>query len=174
MKTFNKEERLCSRKSLDLLFKNGSSFLLYPFRVSYLLSGSNTSVPVQVVINVPKKRYKRAVDRNLLKRRTREAYRLHKQDHLYNHLNFPDQVLLLSIQFIGKQKYDYAFMEKKMVNAFKKTTVLTFQCSWKLIKSFLSWLFLLLIKAYQLLLVTIVGCQLQVYTHLFAVWCRGH
>ncbi len=120
MKTFIKEERLCSRKSLDLLFKNGSSFLLYPFRVSYLLVAENTSVPVEVVINVPKKRYKRAVDRNLLKRRTREAYRLHKQDHLYNHLNFPGQVVLLSIQFIGKQKYDYDFMEKRMVNLLKK------------------------------------------------------
>lgn len=120
MKTFTKEERLCSRKSLDLLFKNGSSFLLYPFRVSYLFVPETTNVPVQVVINVSKKRYKRAVDRNLLKRRTREAYRLHKQDHFYAHLKPTDQLLLLSIQFIGKQKYDYAFMEKKMVNVFKK------------------------------------------------------
>lgn len=123
MKTFTKEERLCSRKSLDLLFKNGSSFLLYPFRISYLFVPDTASVPVQVVINVSKKRFKRAVDRNLIKRRTREAYRLHKQDHFYTHLKPSENVLLLSIQFIGKQKYDYAFMEKKMVNVFKKLSV---------------------------------------------------
>ncbi|WP_432714704.1 ribonuclease P protein component [Pedobacter sp.] len=123
MKTFTKEERLCSRKSLDLLFKNGSSFLLYPFRISYLYAPESLAVPVQVVINVPKKRYKRAVDRNLLKRRTREAYRLHKQEHLYELLKPTDQVLLLSIQYIGKQKYEFDFMEKKMLNVFKKLAV---------------------------------------------------
>lgn len=120
MKTFTKEERLCSRKSLDLLFKSGSSFLLYPFRISYLYLPEADSVPVKVVINVSKKRYKRAVDRNLIKRRSREVYRLHKQEHFYAHLKPSDKVLLLSIQFIGKQKYDYLFMEKKMVNVFKK------------------------------------------------------
>ena len=79
MNTFNKEERLCSRKSLDLLFKNGSSFLLYPYRVSYLFVPGKQQFPVQVVVNVAKKRYKRAVDRNLIKRRIREAYRLQKE-----------------------------------------------------------------------------------------------
>ena len=120
MKTFSKEERLCSRRSLDLLFKNGSSFLLYPFRISFLYAAEPSAEPVQVVINVSKKRYKRAVDRNLLKRRTREAYRLHKQIELYNSLKRTDQVLLLSIQFIGKEIHDFDFMEKKMINVFKK------------------------------------------------------
>lgn len=122
MKTFTKEERLCSRNLLDLLFKNGSSFLLYPFRVSYLFVPEKNSYPVQVVINVSKKRFKRAHDRNLIKRRTREAYRLQKSSELYPQLNHPDQLLLLSIQFIGKQHYDYAFFEKKLAGAFKKLT----------------------------------------------------
>ena len=86
MNKFYKEERLCSKKSLDLLFKNGSSFLLYPFRITYLFIDEVHPYPAQVVINVAKKRYKRAVDRNLIKRRTREAYRLQKQLLLYSHL----------------------------------------------------------------------------------------
>lgn len=120
MNTFNKEERLCSTKSLDLLFKNGSSFLLYPFRITYFFVSDQQKYPAQVVINVAKKRYKRAVDRNFIKRRTREAYRLHKQNHLYKYLANRSDLLLLSLQFIGKEKYEYAFFEKRMQQAFKK------------------------------------------------------
>jgi len=120
MKTFTKEERLCSRKSLDLLFKNGSSFLLYPFRLSYLFVPGKGDFPAQVVINVSKKRFKRAHDRNLIKRRTREAYRLQKAEHLYPLLTRTDHTLLLSIQFIGKEHCEYTFFEKKLSSAFKK------------------------------------------------------
>jgi len=120
MYTFRKEERLCSRKHLDLLFKNGSSFLLYPFRVSYLFIDQPADVPAQVVINVPKKRYKRAVDRNLLKRRIREAYRLNKQNQLYLPLPTDKGLLLFSIQFVGKDKYAFPFIEKKLIATFKR------------------------------------------------------
>nr|WP_315418887.1 ribonuclease P protein component [uncultured Pedobacter sp.] len=120
MYTFKKEERLCSRKHLDLLFKNGSSFLLYPFRISYLFVDAPANVQAQVVINVPKKRYKRAVDRNLLKRRIREAYRLNKQDKFYMSLPADRGLLLFSIQFVGKDKYEFAFIEKKLIATFKR------------------------------------------------------
>jgi len=120
MYTFRKEERLCSRKYLDLLFKSGSSFLLYPFRVSYIFVDSPAEVQAQVVINVPKKRYKRAVDRNLLKRRIREAYRLNKQENLYSKLPADKGLLLFSIQFVGKDKYEFAFIEKKLIATFKR------------------------------------------------------
>lgn len=122
MYTFNKEERLCSRKLLDLLFKNGSSFLLYPFRISYLFVDEPANYPAQVVINVAKKRYKRAVDRNLIKRRIREAYRLHKQELLYSTIKNNKGLLLFSIQFVGKEKYEFAFLEKKLIGAFKRFT----------------------------------------------------
>lgn len=120
MNTFNKEERLCSRKLIDLLFKDGSSFLLYPFRVSYLLADTSFKFPVQVVINVSKKRYKRAVDRNLVKRRCREAYRLQKQIQLYPFLSGQEKLLLLSVQFVGKKIYGYSFFEKKLAAVFAK------------------------------------------------------
>ncbi|MBY0244370.1 MAG: ribonuclease P protein component [Sphingobacteriaceae bacterium] len=122
MNTFTKEERLCSKKSLDLLFSNGSSFLLYPFRVSYLFHDTPAKYPAQIVINVAKKRYKRAVDRNLIKRRTREVYRLQKCNLLYDNLLNKDKLLLLSLQFVGKKIYPYSFIEKKMIAALHKLT----------------------------------------------------
>jgi len=124
MNKFYKEERLCSKKSLDLLFKNGSSFLLYPFRVTYFFVAEPHKFPAQVVINVAKKRYKHAVDRNLIKRRTREAYRLQKQELLYSFLADKPELLLLSLQYVGKQKYDYVFFEKKLAQALKKLNTL--------------------------------------------------
>ena len=122
MNKFNKEERLCSKRSLDMLFKNGSSFLLYPFRLTYLFVAEPHRYPAQLVINVAKKRFKHAVDRNLIKRRTREAYRIQKEAQLYPILLNREELLLLSIQFIGKEKYDYPFFEKKLSGALKKLT----------------------------------------------------
>ncbi|WP_082036013.1 ribonuclease P protein component [Pedobacter lusitanus] len=133
MKNFTKEERLCSRKLLDLLFKNGSSFLVYPYRVSYLFIPEKNTFPVQVVVNVSKKRFKRAHDRNLIKRRIREAYRLQKSSALYPLLNHPDQLLLLSLQFVGKEHYDFTFFEKKLGIALKKL-ILTIEADAGLLK----------------------------------------
>lgn len=115
MYTFTKEERLCNKKLIEQLYHNGSSFLCYPFKASWRLVDAPMQFPVQVLFSVAKKRYKRAVDRNLLKRRMREAYRLNKQTHLYDLLNNGDKQIALSIAFIGKEIVEYDFIEKKML-----------------------------------------------------------
>jgi ribonuclease P protein component len=115
MYTFKKEERLCNKKLIDKLFHNGSSFLCYPFKASWLLIDEPVQFPVQILFSVSKRRYKHAVDRNLIKRRMREAYRLNKQQHLYDLLNGSNKKIVLSIGFIGKEIVEYDFAEKKML-----------------------------------------------------------
>jgi len=116
MYTFKKEERLCNKKLIDGLFQNGSSFLCYPYKISFnIVATGNT--PAQVLFAVAKKRYKHATDRNRIKRCMREAYRLAKQQLLYNHLTAVDKAIVLSIAYIGKEIEDYSLMDKKMQKA---------------------------------------------------------
>jgi len=114
MYTFKKEERLCNKKLIDKLFHNGSSFLCYPFKASWLYHTEPQQFPARILFSVSKKRYKHAVDRNLIKRCMRESYRLNKQQHLYNLLQAADKTIVLSVGYIGKQIEPYDLFEKKM------------------------------------------------------------
>lgn len=78
--TFPKRERLCSTKSIDSLFSGGESFIAYPLRIVYRIETENdeTQRSASSLISVSKKKFKRAVKRNRVKRLIREAYRLNK------------------------------------------------------------------------------------------------
>ncbi|MDX5347225.1 MAG: ribonuclease P protein component [Hymenobacteraceae bacterium] len=110
--TFSKEERLCSKKLINELFAKGSSFNLYPLRFVFLSDPDRepTEVP-QVLVSVSKRYFKKAVHRNLLKRRMREAYRLHK--HIFQ--GNPEQVPhYLGIIYVGKEEAPFKIIEKKL------------------------------------------------------------
>ena len=124
MYTFKKEERLCNKRLLKKLFHNGSSFLVYPFRIVHLQEMIPLPFPVQVVIAVPKRNFKRSVDRNLIKRRIRESYRLYKDDLLYQFLREKDQKILLSIHYIGKEIPSFNLLNKKLKIALEKVKFL--------------------------------------------------
>jgi ribonuclease P protein component len=121
--TFHKDERLCSRKLIGTLFLSGRSFLCYPLKVVYALTEVREGeFPVQAGFTVPKKNFKRAVKRNLLKRRIREAYRLQKQE-LYTFLDSRDQQLAMMFIYVGKEPLSYRKIEgsvKKAILRLKK------------------------------------------------------
>ena len=131
--TFTKEERLCNKKLIDQLYHNGSSFLCYPFKVSWALSTETQPFPAQVLFSVSKKRYKKAVDRNLIKRRLREAYRLNKQQYLYSLLSDANKNIVFSIGFIGKEIAPYDFIEKKMLKLLSQLSEQVTKWRWSLI-----------------------------------------
>src|ERR1700679_4264839 len=114
MYTFKKEERLCNKKLIDGLFHNGSSFLCYPFKVSWLVIDQSGVYPAQIVFSVSKKRFKKAVDRNLIKRRMREAYRLNKQEFLYTALDNNAKKIVLSLGYVAKEIVSFELAAKKM------------------------------------------------------------
>ena len=138
--TFKKSERLNSKKVIEQLFdKKGrgtnQSVFLYPFRVSYipvsdlgfgvadLEEDVNPKSEIEnpkskILISVSKRFFKHAVDRNLIKRRTREAYRLHK--HLLLQKPASQIPEYIAFVYIAKTIEDYAKIEKSMKAIFKK------------------------------------------------------
>ena len=116
-----KSERLCGKKNIEELFKKGSSFNVYPYRV-LLLADPRPPAPhycwPRVLVVVPKRRFRRAVDRNLIKRRLREAYRVQKPQ--LRQL-FPDGLpLRLALIYVGQQVFTSAFLRKKLTLAVRR------------------------------------------------------
>lgn len=116
--TFRKTERLKSQKKIDELFKSGSSFLLYPLKVVFVLE-KETENPVQVLFSVPKKRIKLAVERNKIRRKILEAYRLKKHPLLYF---CSEKKISLTVAFVfsGEKEFTFLTAKEKMEMALNK------------------------------------------------------
>jgi ribonuclease P protein component len=107
--TFPKEEKLKSRKTIELLFLKGKSLKKFPVRLNFL--PLNESLVSQAGFVVPKKNFKSAVDRNRIKRQLKEAYRLHK--HLLN--DFSEVKYALLFIYIGSEKKSFKSIEKAVI-----------------------------------------------------------
>ena len=109
MQTFSKSERLSGKVLIDKLIESGASFNISPFRGTWRIVDVSES-NVQVLISVPKRIYKRAVDRNLLKRRIRESYRKNKTELCSSMENKNMHFMLI---YTSKSMLEYKELEEK-------------------------------------------------------------
>jgi ribonuclease P protein component len=78
--SLGKKEKLKSRKQIEILFAEGKSFAVFPIRVTYSFLPADSEPLAQIGVTVSKRNFKKAVDRNRIKRLLREAYRLQKTE----------------------------------------------------------------------------------------------
>lgn len=110
MFTYNKKEKLKSKKLIEQLFAEGQSVSAYPLKLIYLPVDFDDSVLLKAGVTVSKRKFKNAVDRNRIKRLMREAYRLNKAV-IFN--NFTTQYALM-ILYIGNDGITFEVMDTKM------------------------------------------------------------
>lgn len=114
--SFPKAEKLCKLKSIQRLFSEGKSVQSFPLKMIYMPMQHSESVQFQLLISVPKRSFKKATDRNRIKRLIRESYRLQKH-FLQKHTT---EQYALAFIFTGKEMPDYELVSKKVMRCFEK------------------------------------------------------
>jgi ribonuclease P protein component, eubacterial len=108
---FTKVERLVSKTVIKDVFEKGKQFFLFPFKVFYMPNNLGHN---RVLISVPKRAHKKAVDRNLIKRRIREAYRLNGNSE--QQINFFD----INIVYISNNISDFEQIKRRVSDVLEK------------------------------------------------------
>ncbi len=114
--TFNKIEKLKSGKLIEQLFEEGKFITVFPLRLAYLESSFDEDVKLKVGVSVSKRNFKKAVDRNEIKRLLRESYRLNKHQY-FNNIATQYAFMIL---YIGSEKPDFGSVEFKMKQLFEQ------------------------------------------------------
>tara|TARA_R110001592_G_scaffold170819_9_gene408722 strand:- start:7997 stop:8374 length:378 start_codon:yes stop_codon:yes gene_type:complete len=114
--TFSKKEKLKSKTLIEQLFTEGKSVSAYPLRLVYMPADLKDDALFKTGVSVSKRNFKRAVDRNRIKRLMRESFRLHKHDYI-NNMSVPYAFMIL---YIGKEKPSFDQVESKMTLLFEK------------------------------------------------------
>lgn len=114
--TFNKKEKLKSQKLIESLFNEGQSVMAYPLRLVYINAHYDDGILIKTGMSVSKRQFKKAVDRNRIKRLLREVYRLNKHQY-FNNISTSYAFMIL---YIGKEKPTFPEIETKMNQLFEK------------------------------------------------------
>jgi ribonuclease P protein component len=117
--TLGKDDKLKSRKIIEQLFKDGKSFSLFPFRIIYLSQPSDNIGQLQAGFSVGTKHFKKAVDRNRIKRLMREGYRLQKNE-LNDAVKNSHQDLWLFFIYTATDIPDYSNVSEKINTSIKR------------------------------------------------------
>ncbi|MAY82670.1 MAG: ribonuclease P protein component [Flavobacteriales bacterium] len=113
--SLKKSERLKKRDDIQRLFKKGDSIFEHPIKLYHLsIEKGDEAAGLRFGVSVPKKKFKRAVDRNLLKRRIKEAYRKHNGS-LKSLFKEGDHKLLIMPVFLADEIADYSLIEGKII-----------------------------------------------------------
>lgn len=112
--TFKKKERLRHRRQIDRLFKEGISFHSFPITLFWMDMSANPEAVTQVLFAVPKRYFKQANQRNLIRRRMKEAYRLIKPE-FYKQLENQGSVGNLSFVYAGKELLPFSVIQDKII-----------------------------------------------------------
>ncbi|HYG14795.1 MAG TPA: ribonuclease P protein component [Bacteroidia bacterium] len=120
--TFSKSERLTAKTNIERLFKEpAGSFFAHPLKFSWINCSLNETVPAQILITVSKKHFKKAHDRNRVKRQLREVYRKNKSI-AYDCLTSGGQQACFLLSYVGKEHTLTATLENKVALLLKKFT----------------------------------------------------
>ena len=112
---FRKQDKLKSSIEIDTLYRENKFVVSFPLKCYYSFSEVDAEKnSLCVAFAVPKKTFKKAVDRNTLKRRMREAYRLNYRKIFEEFISQKEKQLKLFILYIGKEIVDFACIEKKL------------------------------------------------------------
>lgn len=116
-----KSEKLCSKIEIEKLYAQGTSIIAYPLRAVWLevpQDDCGHPVAARFLISIPKKRIRHAVDRVLLRRRTREAYRLNRS--LLDGVVKEGKTVLIGFNWLANHEYNYVTIERSMQELLSK------------------------------------------------------
>jgi ribonuclease P protein component len=115
--TFGKSEKLKNENEISKLFLEGASVSVFPLKLVYMESNFTETNLIKMAVSASKRNFKKAVDRNRMKRMLRELYRLNKHD-IYSSLDNKKYVMML--MYVGKKEEEMELLQPKMHQLIKK------------------------------------------------------